>query len=120
MDDLVVIPEMRGSSYIQIHLYEIFDYIDRSPEDPLSSAIMIDILRGTAASDNDFQAFKRDGWAKEIILSETPNTSTVDYTYFFDPRINTPPHPLLPHNKKTQILIFIFPVQGAKREARSI
>jgi hypothetical protein len=107
MNDHVTVPNSRSNPpYVTLHLYDLFQQIEKSPEDPLQSAIMIDILRGTPASIDDFNAFKTDGWAKEISLSQTPNTSTVDYTYFFDPRINTPPHPLLPHNKKTQILIY--------------
>jgi len=82
-----------------IHLHDVFSYINKTPEDPCVSAILLDLLRCCPASTIDYSAFVNDGWTKEIILSETPNRETFSFDYFFD---LTYPHPfyhLVPDNQ---------------------
>jgi len=89
-----------------VPLREIFAIIEKSPNDPMQSAILLDILRGCPATDQDMTAFRTQGWIKEIDLSHTPNTCTIDFSFFFDLNANAnPPHPYIPDNPFSRIKI---------------
>jgi len=94
------------SQYYVVALREIFGIIGLSPDDPLQSAILLDILRGCPATDQDISAFRTVGWIKEIDLSHTPNTSNIDFSYFFNLNSYAPsPHPHIPENQLARIKI---------------
>jgi len=97
----------RGSNnaVITIPLYAIFDFFEHYPDDPCESAIMLDLLRGCPASQDDFKAFREKGWVKEIVLSHTPNTDVFNFDYFFQLNAPTPFHPLIPDNLPVRIKI---------------
>jgi len=95
-EELVI--EFQRGDYRTIPLREIFTLIVKSPNEPLQSAIMLDILRGTPAGHQEFIDIKSQGWVKEIDLSHTKRDNSIDFGYFFDPTATTPPHPDLVHN----------------------
>jgi hypothetical protein len=95
----------RSGDYKTTPLYTIFDYFEMYPDEPCQSAILLDLLRGCPASQEDFDEFRSVGWRKEVVLSQTPNTDYYNFDYFFQLNTSTTFHPLVPDNFEARVKI---------------
>jgi len=87
----------RDGEIKRIPLRGFFNYFGANINDPLESAIILDLLRGLQVTSSDSKAQRTDGWLKEIRLAEsTERNSEINFEPFFTS--STLIHPDIPHN----------------------
>lgn len=87
----------RNNSFVHIRPIEVFQHFSLPVNDMLESAILLDIIRGTAPSDEDQAAFILKGWSTEVHLALKKTIPEIDYTPLFYP-LPRSIHPSLPYN----------------------
>lgn len=88
------------------YLWNVLPSFSVDIQDPLQSAIILDICRCSRLDQDQVHEAIIDGWAKEIKLSHTPNHGEVDFAPFFSTNIRRSIHPLLPFNHLAQASIY--------------
>lgn len=81
------------------NLLDFFPNLDIAPLDPLTSSIILDILRCTDLPEFEIDMARLNGWSTEIRLAETPGRPSVNFIPFLfnsDALI----HPDVPHNPR--------------------
>lgn len=96
---VVPITPRRSNDGIQwVPLYQVFQYSECSPEDPLIAGIMLDILRSSPLPRHMVEEAVAKSWSTEIRLAESRRSGQCDFSpYFFDTG-HYHIHPLLPEN----------------------
>jgi hypothetical protein len=89
-----------------IKVWEVFSTYGVDIQDPLESAIILDIIRSSPTTTEDTKLFTTKGWITEAKLIDTRKEAQCNFRCFFD--LSVPPnvHPLLPSNEKSRFLIY--------------
>jgi len=93
----VVVTDLCDGRPMTLALRNFFSFYNVSVSDPLSSAIILDILRGVEVQHNDYLEAISSGWLKEIRLCLSEATPRCDFRSFFHD-VDRPIHPSLPYN----------------------
>lgn len=80
-----------------VGLCDILPQCEVNCQDPISSAIILDIIRSSPVDSQDRVNFINKGWITEVRLAETPGEPSCDFSSLFRGGDN-PIHPSLPHN----------------------
>jgi hypothetical protein len=105
LDDLPEVCYLEGTMETRLQARHFFQHMGLSVNDPLQSAIIIDILRGSPVTPDDKRTFINNGWYKEINLgcyrSREPEINFDEF--FYD--TGSPVHPSIPTNRLALIRV---------------
>jgi hypothetical protein len=91
------VPHPHSGSLVEVNLIEFLELFEIDMN-PLSSAILLDIIRGYPPSYDDRISFIDKGWHTELRLVDILGSPEVNFFPFFFPDLGDTIHPALPTN----------------------
>jgi hypothetical protein len=88
----------RHHHFASIRLWEVFTYLEIDIQDPLLSAIALDILRSYPPTKIDSTLFIHKGWSTELLLVDKVGIPEVNFLPLFFQTQDQDIHPSLPSN----------------------